>query len=222
MAKGVVEAKKYTAREEAANSLTHLIGIVFALVATVVLLRHACTPLNWWAVVSFSLFGVGMMCSYSASTLYHHAKEPVLKAHLRKFDHAAIYFLIAGSYTPFTLLVLRNEGAWGWLIFGIVWACAAVGIALNFGRMKKNNNLKTASYIAMGWVVVFAIRPLIHTLSALGAMDVLYWMAAAGVFYTVGAVVYALAKHEFVHTAWHIMVLMGSVCLFVAALNIPL
>lgn len=219
----MAEAKNYTPREELANSFTHLVGFVFALASTTTLLIHALTPLNVWALISFMSFGVGLMTSYAASTIYHWVSSPNLKAHLRKFDHAAIYFLIAGTYTPFTLLLLRDAGGcWGWLIFGIVWGCAALGIAMNFGQMKRNNHLKTLSYIAMGWMVIFVAKPLWDVLSAQGSLDVIWWVAAGGVFYTIGAVIYAMAKREFVHTIWHILVLCGSICHFIAVLKIPI
>jgi hemolysin III len=131
---------------------------------------------------------------------------------LRKFDHAAIYLHIAGSYTPFTLVVLRNEGAWGWVLFGVVWAAAVAGVLLSFLNLKNAGKLETVAYVAMGWVVVIAFKPLIDVLSAIGNMDVLWWLIGGGLAYTLGAVVYLIKKVEFMHAVWHLFVLAGSVC----------
>ncbi|HOI80554.1 MAG TPA: hemolysin III family protein, partial [Petrimonas sp.] len=148
--------KFYTAREEKANYLTHAAGVLMALVATVLLLRKAILADNRWAMLAYAIFGFGMLACMLSSTVYHFVQEPGRKVKWRHFDHASIYLLIAASYSPFTLILLREERFWGWLLFGLVWIIALVGIAVSFGELKKNSHLKTASYVFMGLVVLVA------------------------------------------------------------------
>lgn len=203
---------RYTPREEKANTYTHLTGIIFGLIAGVVLILKAIPTADNWILTSFMVYAVFMTFSYITSTFYHHERDEHKKMLLRKFDHAAIYLHIAGSYTPFTLVVLRNEGAWGWALFGVVWAAAVAGVLLSFLNLKNAGKLETVAYVAMGWVVVIAFKPLIDVLSAIGNMDVLWWLIGGGLAYTLGAVVYLIKKVEFMHAVWHLFVLAGSVC----------
>ncbi len=217
-----MENKKfYTQREEKANYLTHAFGVVIAVVTTVLLLQRAIEANNGWAIVAYSVFGFGMIICMLSSTIYHYVQEPKLKALLRHFDHGNIYVLIAATYSPFTLILLRNEGLWGWGIFGVIWLIAIVGIGFSFGTLKANNNITTASYVLMGMVILVAIKPLITICVDNNCLNSLYWMAAGGLFYLVGSFFYALAKREFIHTIFHIFVLLGLGCHIMSAFLIP-
>ncbi len=214
--------KSYSKREETANYLTHAFGVLMAAIATIVLIHRAVAAGNEWAILAYSIFGFGMLACMLSSTIYHYAQEPELKAVLRHFDHGSIYLLIAASYSPFTLILMRDEGMWGWGIFVLIWLTALTGIGFNFGKLKANNNLKTASYVLMGLVILIAIKPLINVALRNDCLAVLYWLAAGGVFYIAGSVIYALAKREFVHTFFHVFVLLGLACHIVAAYLVPL
>jgi len=214
--------KSYSKREEKANYLTHAFGVLIAAAATVVLLHKSIAAENGWAIVANSIYGFGMLVCMLASTIYHYVQNTKTKAFLRHFDHGSIYVLIAASFSPITLILLRNEGLWGWGLFALVWFFALIGIGINFGTLKANSNLKTASYVLMGLSIFIAIKPLIDIALTRNCVAVLYWMGAGGVFYIVGSFFYALAKREFVHTIFHIFVLLGLVSHIIAAYLIPL
>jgi len=213
---------RYSVKEERANTITHAIGIVFGLIAGTLLIHKAISSRNHWVVLSYSVYAVCMTLSYLTSTLYHIDKDEVSKTVRRKFDHAAIYFHIAGTYTPFMLVVLRHQGAWGWSLFGIIWIAAAVGVLLSFLKLKDASKLETVCYLAMSWVVVFAFKPMIDVFSANDSMNVLWWLIGGGLFYTVGAVLYSFKKIEYMHAIWHLFVLGGSVCHVLAIWNIKI
>ena len=204
--------ERYTPLEEKYNTLTHALGIVFGVIAGLVIIPAVIRSCNVWGVCSSIVYVVFMTFSYVTSTLYHHNKVEKTKSLLRKFDHAAIYLSIAGTYTPFTLVVLRNEGYWGWSLFAVIWIAAVTGVLLSFYNLKNASKLELICYIAMGWVVVFAFKPLIDVLSASGSMNVFWWLLAGGVFYTVGAVLYSFKKIPYLHAIWHLMVLGGGIC----------
>ena len=163
-----------------------------------------------WQIVSFSIFGASLIILYGASTLYHSAKKPVLRNKLNIIDHVSIYVLIAGTYTPFTLVTLK--GTIGWVIFGISWGLALTGIILKLFFTGKYDLISTIMYVFMGWVIVFAIKPLIHNLPLEG----LLWLFAGGISYTIGAILYSINKIKFNHAIFHMFVLMGSFCHFVS------
>ena len=213
---------RYSVKEEKANTLSHAIGIIFGLIAGTLLIQKAIASQNSWAVASFSVYAIFMTLSYLSSTLYHLDKNEVRKTALRKFDHAAIYAHIAGTYTPFTLVVLRQKEAWGWTLFGIIWLAATAGILLSFMKLKNASKLETACYVAMGWVVVIAFKPLMDVLSANNSMPAFYWLIGGGLFYTLGAIIYSLKKIEYMHAIWHLFVLGGSVCHAMAIYSIRL
>ncbi|HEY5591167.1 MAG TPA: hemolysin III family protein [Paludibacter sp.] len=213
---------RYSAKEEKANTLTHAIGIVFGLIAGTVLIQKAIAAQNTWAIVSYTVYVVFMIFSYLTSTLYHIDKNETRKIVRRKFDHAAIYVHIAGTYTPFTLVVLREKEAWGWSLFAVIWTAATAGILLSFMKLKNASKLETACYIAMGWVVVIAFKPLMDVLSANNSMPALYWLIGGGLFYTIGAVLYSFKKVQYMHAIWHLFVLGGSVCHVMAIWNIKI
>lgn len=213
--------KFYTQREEKANYLTHAFGVLMAIVGIVLLISKATAVGNNWAILAHSIFGFGMLLCMLSSTFYHYVQQPKTKAIFRHFDHASIYVLIAASYSPFSLILLRQEGMWGWSLFILVWLIALVGIGFNFRPMKKNSHWKTASYVLMGMTILIAIKPTIRVAVDNDCLSVLYWLAAGGVFYIIGSVVYALAKREFVHTVFHIFVLLGLGSHIISAYLIP-
>lgn len=214
--------KFYTKREEKANWITHLLGIMIAIAGTYLLTAKSIVHQNIWALLAFLIFGFGMFVCMLASTLYHYVQTPKTKSLLRHFDHGSIYVLIACSYSPFTLILLRNEGIWGWGLFVLVWIIALTGIGFNFGTLKANSHIKTASYVLMGMIILIAIKPSIEVAASLGCMNVLLWLLIGGIFYIAGAVIYALAKHEFIHAVFHVFVLLGMMSHIYAAYLIPL
>ena len=211
---------RYSAKEERANTYTHAVGILFGLIAGTLLIQKSVLSHNPWAVTSYSVYALFMTLSYLTSTLYHIDKIETRKTVRRKFDHAAIYCHIAGTYTPFTLVVLRNQGAWGWTLFGIIWTAAAAGVMLSFLKLKNASKLETICYVAMGWVVIFAFKPMMDVFNANGSINVLWWLIAGGLFYTVGSVLYSFKKIQYMHAVWHLFVLGGSVCHALAIWNI--
>lgn len=208
--------QRQTYGEEIANVLTHGAGMTFGIVAIIVLLVASVRSGNPWSVGSSLVYALSMTSSYVTSTFYHASANTRQKRLLRRLDHSAIYLHIAGTYTPFTLVALRQEGYWGWSLFAIVWIAAVIGIALSFRKMRKTDHLKTVYYLAMGWVVIIAFKPLLDVCRRTDSMDVLNWLIAGGVFYTVGCIFYALDKYKYMHPIWHFFVLGGSICHFIS------
>ena len=198
-------------REELANTVTHGVGLLASLVGLPILVLAAMARGERLMVIGASVFGATLVALYAASTLYHAIPHPSLKQRLRVLDHAAIYLLIAGTYTPFTLGVLR--GAWGWSLFGIVWTLAALGVLFKLKFGPRFQRASTAMYIAMGWVIIIALKPLMDALPSAGLM----LLGAGGLLYTGGCVFY-LAKRSWSHPVWHLFVLGGSACHFFAVL----
>lgn len=199
----------YDPKEEKLNVITHGFGMLMGFIALYLLIRKA---INYDTIylVSFIIFGFSLILLYAASTLFHSSKKQKQRNRFQIFDHAAIYVLIAGTYTPFTLLIL--DGWVGWTIFGISWGLALVGIILKLFFTGKYDRASTIAYIFMGWLIVFAIKPLIENLSFEGLM----WLFAGGVFYTVGAILYSIEKIKYNHAIFHIFVLLGSFTHFMA------
>ena len=202
--------KYYSPIEEKINIISHAIGFILSMVALVLLVWHATRHGDVWHIVSFSIFGASLIILYAASSFYHSAKKSELRSRLNIIDHASIYVLIAGTYTPFTLVTLK--GTIGWVIFGISWGLALTGIILKFFFTGKYNLMSTIMYVLMGWVIVFAIKPLINNLPLAG----LLWLVAGGISYTIGAILYGIKKIKFNHAIFHIFVLMGSFCHFMS------
>lgn len=214
--------KFYTKREEKANFLTHGFGLLMSVAGTVLLLSRAIAASDSRALIGYALFGFGMIICMSSSTVYHYVQKPMLKSKLRHFDHAGIYLLIAASYSPFTLILLRDEPFWGWSLFIVVWVIAIAGILISFRPLKRNSHLKTISYVLMGLIVLIAFKPLTEVASLQNAIDTVVWLIAGGLFYIAGSVIYATAKREFVHALFHIFVLLGLASHIYAAYIIPL
>jgi hemolysin III len=208
--KNIEGIKYYSALEEKINIISHAIGFILGIVALVLLVTHANLHGNVWYVVSFSIFGASLIILFAASTFYHSAKKPELRNRLRIIDHASIYFLIAGTYTPFTLVTLNSPI--GWVIFGASWGLALTGIILKLFFTGKYKLISTLMYVFMGWIIVFAIKPLINNL----ALEGLLWLFAGGMAYTVGAILYSIKKIKFNHAIFHIFVLIGSFCHFMS------
>lgn len=208
--KSKYDPKTYEPLEEKLNVFTHGLGLLLSIAALVLLVVKASIDGSPWRIVSFSIFGVSLIVLYTASTLFHNAKTPKLRKRLNIFDHASIYVLIAGSYTPFTLVTLN--GTLGWVLFGISWGIALTGVILKLFYTGKYEKASTIAYVLMGWMIVFAIKPLIANLSPEG----LQWLIWGGISYTVGAVLYSINKLKFNHVIFHVFVLAGSFCHFMS------
>jgi hemolysin III len=207
------EERAQTWGEELANALSHGVGFLLAVAALPILIYNAWQRGRAADVVAASLFAGTMIALYFVSTLYHAMPMGKAKVWLNRLDHASIYLFIAGSYMPFLLGVLR--GAWGWSLFGVVWAAAAMGVAAKLVDRLKHPLWSTGLYVAMGWVALIAAAPLFERMSASG----LAWLIAGGLSYTAGAVVFLFdSKLRYVHFVWHLFVLGGSACHFFAAL----
>ncbi len=194
------------------NAYTHLAGALLALAGAVVLIVLGAMKQDVWKIVSFAIYGASLVTLYSASTLYHSTRGR-LKAFFRKVDHTAIYLLIAGSYTPFTLVTLR--GPWGWWLFSVIWVLALLGILQEFWLGKRTRVLSLIIYILMGWIALVAVMPLVDTLSLAGFA----WLAAGGLAYTAGIVFYVYdKKFTHWHGIWHLFVIAGSALHYCAIL----
>ena len=202
-----------TLAEEIANVVTHGIGAALSVAALVVLVVLASTRGDVWRVVSLSIYGSTLTLLYLCSTLYHAFRDPRIKRYFRLMDHLSIYVLIAGSYTPITLVLMR--GAWGWTLFGLIWGMALAGILakiLLFGRLRW---VSVAFYLAMGWLIIIAVRPMLQMLPS----GLVAWLVAGGLFYTLGVIFYSRKRMRYHHAIWHLFVLAGSLCHFVGLLR---
>jgi len=208
-----MEIRLPDSREEIANVITHGAGAVASLAGGGVLLSVAALRGDGWMVASSAVFGATLVLLYAASTLYHAARTPAVKARLKVLDHCAIYLLIAGSYTPFALVGLR--GGWGWSLFAMAWTLAAAGTVFKLFFIDRFPRLSTATYIAMGWLAVVAIVPMVQRLPT----ATLAWMLAGGIIYTAGTVFYHSERIRYAHAIWHLFVLGGSACHFAAVLT---
>ena len=210
--KSVQTGRFYSLGEEIANAIIHGIGAVFGIAALVILVVLAARQGDVWRIVSFSIYGVTLILLYLASTLYHGLRHAGAKRVFRILDHSSIFLLIAGTYTPFLLIRLR--GGWGWSLFGVIWALAITGIvskAVFINRLKKYSVLV---YILMGWLIVVAIKPMLAAVPR----HALWWLLAGGLCYTGGVAFYAMKSVRFSHAVWHLFVLAGSACHFLAIL----
>lgn len=193
-----------------ANVVSHAFGLLLSIAGLILMLLRAGGSGDALRIVSAAIFGAGLIALYAASTAYHSAKDPRVRSRLRVNDHATIYVLIAGTYTPIALVTLN--GWVGWTIFGVTWGMALTGIIVKLFFTGKYNLLSTLMYVFMGWIIVFAIKPLIDNMPPAG----LAWLLAGGVAYTVGAILYSIEKIHFNHAIFHLFVLLGSFCHFIA------
>lgn len=197
-------------REELANTLTHGLGVIASVVAGAVMITLTAIHGNAWQIVSASIFSASLIFLYVASSLHHGIASPKAKSRLLVLDHCAIYVLIAGTYTPFTLVTLN--GPWGWSLFGVIWGLAAVGIGLKLFFTGRFELVSTLIYLAMGWLIVIAFRPLLGQLSS----SALALLVGGGVAYTLGTYFFLNTRMRYAHTIWHLFVLLGSALHFMA------
>jgi hemolysin III len=198
--------------EEIANGITHGIGAALAVAGMVVLVVSAALYGDAWRVVSFSIYGASLVILYLVSTLYHSFTNPQVKRLFQLLDHCSIYLLIAGTYTPLTLTVLR--GPWGWTLFGLIWGMAILGIVLKICCIGRFKGFSIVLYIAMGWLVVIALKPL-FTLVDHG---MIMWLVIGGLSYTLGVIFYSAKRMPYHHPIWHLFVLGGSICQYLGIL----
>ncbi|MDL2295602.1 hemolysin III family protein [Lachnospiraceae bacterium OttesenSCG-928-E19] len=206
--------RPYTKSEEIMHCAVHGLGIAFAVIGTAILVTLSAMRGDWWALVSCAIFGISMIMLYSASTIYHASRDENRRKILKKMDHISIYYLIAGTYTPFLLVNLR--GPLGWSMFAIIWALALLG---TFLKLKSHGTSGTkvwsiALYLAMGWLMIFASGALIQNISRVG----LLFLALGGIFYTAGIVFYVWKSKKYTHAIWHAFVLVGTIMHFLAIL----
>ncbi len=198
----------YTLSEELINSISHGVGACLSVAALVLCIVQAVVNGNAWGVVSASIYGASLVMLYSMSTLYHAITNRTARKVFRVFDHTSIFFLIAGTYTPITLVTLN--GALGWTMFGIVWAAAILGIVLNSVNIEKFKKFSMVCYVGMGWAVLIGIKTVYELMPRTGFL----FLALGGVLYTVGIIFYALKKFRYMHSIWHLFVLAGSIMHF--------
>ena len=199
----------YNHKEELWNSWSHAGGILLGVAFGILFLWWCISHDNAWATAGVILYIFGMLCSYIASTVYHaFSARSVWKERLRKWDHAAIYWHIAGSYSPITLVALREQGAWGWGLFVFVWLCTVCGTVMSLRKLKDHSNLETICFVGMGLSVLVAFGPLMKAVST----QAIIWLIAEGVAYITGALFYSINKRRFMHTVFHFFVLVGSIC----------
>jgi len=207
---GSVKVDHYSPTEERWNIISHAVGFALSIVALLLLLEKSLANYNLVTSLIVGIFGISLIILYGASTGYHYAKSARIRSRLQILDHAAIYILIAGTYTPFTLLILPSPISW--IIFCASWAMAAVGVIIKLFFTGKYELLSTLMYVFMGWIIVFAIKPLIENIAPAGFL----WLVAGGVSYSLGAVLFSINKLPFNHAIFHIFVLIGSFCHFIA------
>lgn len=200
----------FTKEEEIVHAITHGIGAVFSIAALIILTVMAAMHGNAWHIVSFTLFGSTMLILYLSSTIVHALPEGRWKRVFEIFDHSSIYFFIAGTYTPFLFLAVK--GAIGWTLFGIVWGLALIGTVFKCFFVNRFLYTSTMIYVVMGWLIVFAWKPLVSALSQEGVV----YLVSGGILYTVGAIFYVWRGFKFHHAVWHMFVLGGSVAHFFA------
>jgi hemolysin III len=203
---------RYSLGEEIAHSVTHGIGVILSIAALVILVTFASLRGDAWHIVGSAIFGATLIFLYTASTLYHSITHPGAKRVLRILDHVAIFLLIAGTYTPFTLVTLR--GGWGWTLFVAIWGLALVGIVYKVTASNRFRLLSVLLYLVMGWLVLVAIEPMVASVARPG----LWLLLAGGLCYTLGVIFYAWRQLPYSHAVWHLFVLAGSICHFFAVL----
>ncbi len=202
--------KSYSVKEEVAHAVTHGLGVILAIAALVLMVAQSSLYGDSWHIASSIIYGVSLIILYTTSTLYHSIPIPAAKRVLRKLDHSAIYLLIAGTYTPFLLVNLRD--GIGWYLFALVWFIALVGIILEVYRNDRFKRLSIALYLGLGWLVVAAVKPMLDHVAAGG----LIWLLIGGLCYSLGVIFYVRKKILYHHAIWHVFVLAGSMAHFFA------
>lgn len=205
-----IDARHYRKTEEILNVATHGLGFLLSIAALSILVVYASLRGNAWHIVSFTIYGISLVTLYLASTLFHMTRKQKLRNKLNIFDHSAIYFLIAGTYTPFLLVTLR--GPWGWSLFGVIWVLAIGGLIFKLFYTGKYDYLSAIIYVLMGWIIIIAIKPMNENLSTEG----LLWLLGGGISYSIGVIFYLVKKIPYNHAIFHIWVLLGSFAHFIA------
>jgi hemolysin III len=208
----IAQSSQYTLMEEILNSVTHGAGALVSIAGLALLIFFSSLYGETSHIVSCTIFGITLVLLYTASTLYHGFRQPGIKQILKVIDHSCIYILIAGTYTPFMLVIVR--GVLGWTIFAVVWLLTVLGILFQIFFINRFKIVSTIAYILMGWLIIFAIKPLFQTLPEGG----IAWLVSGGLAYTLGTIFYAWKKLPFNHAIWHLFVLAGSTCHFMAVL----
>jgi len=203
---------KWAKKEEMTNIISHSLGFLLAIAALVLLVVISSLHGGARAIVCCSIFGASLILTYAASSFYHIAKYFSPKGYLKTIDHISIYLLIAGTYTPFMLVVLG--GAWGWSLFGVVWGLALCGTVFKLIYKSRHETISTALYVIMGWIALIAIVPIMHQFSA----GCIFWLFAGGLLYTIGVIFFLMETVPYAHTIWHLFVIGGSTCHFFAVL----
>lgn len=206
------KSREYSSHEELAHGISHAIGAGFAILGLVILLVTATRYGNVWHVVSAAIYGSSLILLYLASTFYHLFSVPDIKKFFQQLDHVMIYILIAGTYTPLTLVTLR--GGWGWTLFGLVWAMGLGGLVLELVIKQRIERLSLLLYLAMGWLLIIAVKPLVMSMAPGG----LFLLLLGGLFYTFGTIFYAWKTLAYHHAIWHLFVMAGSTAHFFAIL----
>lgn len=205
-------APSYTLGEEIFGAVSHGVGGLLAIAGTVVLIVLCAIYGGAWEVVSACIYGASLIILYTMSTLYHAITHQKAKAFFRIMDHNTIFFLIAGTYTPFTLVTLR--GALGWVLFGIIWGAAILGIVLNSVNLEKYKKISVIAYLVMGWAIIFAIKPFYESVDKLS----LIFLVIGGALYSIGVIFYKIKKVKYFHAVWHLFVIAGSIFHYFAVL----
>lgn len=206
MKKKASEAPKYTFGEELFNSISHGVGVLLSIAALVLLIVFAVIGGGGYKLASGLVYGISLILLYSMSMVYHIVRSEKGKAVMRIFDHCSIYVLIAGTYTPYLLTILDKK--MGWIMFGIIWAMAVIGIIMNCISLEKFKKISLICYVIMGWAIVFTIKPIINSIPLMGV----FLLVLGGIVYTAGVVFYVMKNHKYMHSVWHLFVLGGSVC----------
>ncbi|UCD98692.1 MAG: hemolysin III family protein [Chloroflexota bacterium] len=204
--------RPFSIGEEIFHSITHGIGSALSIAGLTLLLVLAILRGDVYQIISFAIFGSSLVILYLSSTLYHGIQEPKTKRIFKIFDHSSIYLVIAGTYTPFLLVALRDTA--GWILLAIVWFIAITGITLKILFIERFQVLSVISYLLMGWLCVFIFQEMLANIPLGGII----WLAAGGMFYTIGVIFYALQRIPYMHTVWHFFVLGGSICHYFAVL----
>lgn len=208
-------AKRYSLGEEIFSSVSHGVGCLLSVAGLVILVVFSAIYKDAWSVVSSAVYGSSLVVLYCMSTLYHSITNEKAKKFFRIMDHNTIFFLIAGTYTPITLDILRRDNpVLSWILFGVVWGAAVIGICLNSIDLKKYSKPSVVCYIAMGWVIIFAVKPMLDAVKPIS----LWFLLIGGLFYTFGVIFYAIKKVKYFHSVWHIFVVAGSVFQYFAIL----
>lgn len=203
--------------EDLVSGWIHILGVALAIIGTIALIIQSCSTGDSWRFWATLIFGLSLILMYSTSSAYHLCRSEERKKKLRKLDHSAIYILIAGTYTPLCLITLRDSGSLGWIILGTTWLVAIIGILLSYRKMKSSVSLvKTIGYISMGLITLAIIPSFLEVLEADNNEKALYWLLAGGALYIVGCVPYMLSKFCGMHSLWHLFVMGGSVCHYIA------